>query len=276
MPCSAGWAASRPVLADESHHAAGEEVLRIMTDQVIGLPKRPHAGRPLPRDSAESVIVSLGQKTLRQQMVADVSVRPRFTVGGLLAMLVFGICLALLGFCVVRVPNLWRSPVLFSSPAFFPMSFQLPLAVFGGALLGPLLGPAAILIAIFAGIFWMPIFSGGGGIGYISTPGFGYWLGMVAGAVVAGRYTGHVYANSRLFSRSLSLAGAALLSVLVVHAVGMMYSLGLALSQQISWPELSHWLVQLTVIPLPYDCMSAVVFFGFTRWVRLTMWPALY
>lgn len=71
-----------------------------------------------------------------------------------------------------------------------PLTFQTVVAVSAGLFLGPLYGTAAVGVYIFMGILGLPVFTNGGGFAYVLQPTFGYILGFVAAAFVAGLLRG--------------------------------------------------------------------------------------
>lgn len=72
-----------------------------------------------------------------------------------------------------------------------PLSFQTVVAVSAGLLLGPWWGSAAVLIYLFMGLLGLPVFTGGGGFAYILNLTFGYIIGFVFAALVAGIVRGN-------------------------------------------------------------------------------------
>lgn len=69
---------------------------------------------------------------------------------------------------------------------FMPLTFQTVFAVLSGLLLGRKKGIIAMTVYAFAGLFGLPVFTGGGGFSYVLMPSFGYILGFIASAGVAG------------------------------------------------------------------------------------------
>lgn len=67
-----------------------------------------------------------------------------------------------------------------------PLTFQTVISILAGLLLGPVKGAASMAIYCLAGLAGIPVFTSGGGIFYVLKPSFGYILGFIASAVVAG------------------------------------------------------------------------------------------
>lgn len=62
------------------------------------------------------------------------------------------------------------------------------------AWLGPRRGAVAVALYLSLGLGGLAVFSGGGGVGYVTSPTFGYLLAFLPGVIVAGRF-----AASRFF-----------------------------------------------------------------------------
>jgi biotin transport system substrate-specific component len=99
---------------------------------------------------------------------------------------------------------------------YVPISLQTFFVLMAGLLLGEKLGAAAAAAYLALGLLGLPVFTGGGGIGYIVHPTFGYILGFVPAAYTAG-----------LLSRKLARGGfwgvfsACIVSSLVIYLVGV-------------------------------------------------------
>lgn len=79
------------------------------------------------------------------------------------------------GFITVPVPY---------SPT--PLSFQTLFVIMAGLVLGGRDGAAAVLVYLVMGLFGLPVFTQGGGVGYVFKPSFGYLIGFPIGALVSG------------------------------------------------------------------------------------------
>ena len=67
-----------------------------------------------------------------------------------------------------------------------PFTLQLLFTTLAGLLLGANLGFVSVCVYIIIGLIGIPIFTEGGGLGYIFQPTFGYLIGFAFGAYVAG------------------------------------------------------------------------------------------
>lgn len=97
-----------------------------------------------------------------------------------------------------------------------PFTLQSFFVILGGLTLGAGCGAAAVALYVFMGLVGIPIFSGGGGFGYVLTPTFGYIIGFLVAAYVGGK----IAAASNKFSRLLCAAFAA---TAIVYIFGMGY-----------------------------------------------------
>ncbi len=70
-----------------------------------------------------------------------------------------------------------------------PVTFQFMFSAMSGIFLGAKYGTISQLIYILLGLFGLPVFSGGGGIGYIFIPTFGFVIGFVFCALTTGHIT---------------------------------------------------------------------------------------
>ena len=98
-----------------------------------------------------------------------------------------------------------------------PVSLQTVFVVNSALLLGKKAFYAQ-LIYVLLGLLGLPIFTGGGGIGYILTPTFGYLVGFVLAALAMG------YLKDSLKSYSLlKLLAIAFVGLLIIYSSGVIY-----------------------------------------------------
>jgi biotin transport system substrate-specific component len=98
------------------------------------------------------------------------------------------------------------------------VTYQIGGVLLVGCLGGPNAGAISQIAYIILGLTpWFPIFSQGGGIGYLSQPAFGYILGFLPGAWICG-------ALAFRFRRCVeSLGLSCLCGLLAVHLTGLVY-----------------------------------------------------
>jgi biotin transport system substrate-specific component len=99
-----------------------------------------------------------------------------------------------------------------------PFTLQTFFVSLAGMLLGRKLGAASAALYMAIGLVGIPVFTQGGGFGYVLKPTFGYILGFVAGAFVTGAIARK--SNQPEFWRLLL---AALAGLLVIYTLGTTY-----------------------------------------------------
>ncbi len=98
-----------------------------------------------------------------------------------------------------------------------PITLQSQVVLLAGLLLGPRAGCTSTLLYMVLGLVGLPIFTGGGGLGYVFHPTFGYIAGFIPAAWLAGWLT---YRGRCNFPR---LLGATLVGLAVIYLCGMGY-----------------------------------------------------
>lgn len=99
-----------------------------------------------------------------------------------------------------------------------PFTLQYLFTMLAGLLLGGKRGCLAVCAYIALGLVGLPIFTSGGGIGYIFQPTFGYIIGFAVGALVTG-----FIANRHSKPGFFYLLGANLVGLGIVYLFGMVY-----------------------------------------------------
>ena len=104
-----------------------------------------------------------------------------------------------------------RIPLCVSS-----ITLQFLFTAMAGVLLGPACGALSQGVYVALGLIGLPIFTAGGGFGYVLQPTFGFLLGLIPAAAIIG-------AISRRSSSPLRLALACLAGLAALYAVGVPY-----------------------------------------------------
>lgn len=98
------------------------------------------------------------------------------------------------------------------------ITLQTLFCVMAGLLLGPWLGSLSQVLYIIIGLIGIPVFTSGGGLGYVFQPTFGYLVGLIAGAFVSGMIIERMKKLSFLTVLFAAVAG-----MLAVYIVGVPY-----------------------------------------------------
>lgn len=101
---------------------------------------------------------------------------------------------------------------------FVPFTLQLTFTTLAGYILGGKNGMISVLIYIALGLIGLPVFTEGGGPGYIFKPTFGYIIGFAIGALVTG-----LIARKTDKPSYLRLLAAGFAGLLIVYAMGIAY-----------------------------------------------------
>ena len=128
-----------------------------------------------------------------------------------------------------------------------PLVMQFPLTILAGLLLGRNRGLMSVLCFLLIGLLGVPVFSGGGGIGYIFQPTFGFILGYCGAAYL----TGWIAEQGEPTFRRLLLAGLA--AIVLVYVVGLLYYF--CISKYYLGSDVGIWamIVSCWLVPLPKD-----------------------
>lgn len=100
---------------------------------------------------------------------------------------------------------------------FVPITLQTFVVILSGLFLGSRKTTIAILVYIILGLIGLPIFSSGGGVGYILKPTFGYLLGMVPAGYVIGKIS---HKKQTTLKRNIL---ASLIGTFTIYFVGVPY-----------------------------------------------------
>lgn len=133
---------------------------------------------------------------------------------------------------------------------FMPLTFQTVFAILAGLLLGWKKGMLSMTAYAVMGLIGIPVFTSGGGIFYVTMPSFGYILGFIASAGVAG------VAQTRKFKFWQTLL-IALAAFICDYIFGIAYFI--AVWQLNGYAGLWHAVVTYNVVYMPKDAVLTVL-----------------
>ena len=147
----------------------------------------------------------------------------------------------------------------------FSLIPQIPAVIFVGALLGKKLGLTSVIFYILTGLFLLPVFALGGGLGYIGWYGFGYIFAYIP-AVWA--------LNSRInwvFSFKNILLGV-LYAILIIHLIGIIYMTLLALLRGEGWNFIKGWIIHQSGVKVMFDFILSFALVYFVKAIQPILW----
>ena len=129
-------------------------------------------------------------------------------------------------------------------------------------LFGPQIGIICAISYLIIGLFYLPVFHGGGSVGYILTHEFGYLLGFIPAAWTCG-FLSKRKSNANLINYSFYT----IISLCILHLIGIIY---LVLGKLFwNWIDnLSDLILINTLIPFPTQvllCLSISLISIFLR-----------
>ena len=134
-----------------------------------------------------------------------------------------------------------------------PVNLQPFFVILSGLLLGGKNGAFSVLGYVLLGLVGLPVFTSGGGIGYVLQPTFGFMIGYIIAAFIIGT----VSSAGRQTVFRLTAAG--LCGLAVVYGVGLVYYW--CISRYYLGSDIGVWtmLVNCFFLPLPKDIASCVL-----------------
>lgn len=129
---------------------------------------------------------------------------------------------------------------------------QIPAVLFVTGLMGKKLGMTSVLLYILLGLFVLPIFALGGGVGYFMQYGFGYILGYIPAVSILGSFLKEEYSFKNILI-------SVLYGVLVIHLLGVFYMLFLAVLKQGGAEFIKGWILTQSLLKIAYDYILSVL-----------------
>lgn len=123
---------------------------------------------------------------------------------------------------------------------------QIPVLMFVCSLLGKRLALTCTYLYVILGIFALPVFALGGGLGYIAEYSFGYILAFIIGAYICTFFLDKKYSFTNMIL-------GAILGVCVIHLFGILYMAVLALIKQEGITFIQSWIIHQSGLKVVYD-----------------------
>ena len=147
------------------------------------------------------------------------------------------------------------------------ITLQFLFSAMAGVLLGPGCGALSQGVYVALGLIGLPIFTAGGGFGYVLQPTFGFLLGLIPAAAVIGaltaRRTGY-----------LTVLAAVLVGDLILYAVGVPY-MYLILHVYMQSAKTFPALLAAMLVYVPGDTLKIVVVTALAPVLRRTLAKAV-
>lgn len=139
-----------------------------------------------------------------------------------------------------------------------PITLQSGMVLLSGILLGPKYGSLSVVLYVLLGLCGVPVFSMGGGFGYVLQPTFGYLLGFIIGAYVTGSLSWRRYQNTGSIERS-RLLYAAICGLILIYIAGTIYCYWM--SVVVLGSAIAFWplFFSCIILPLPGDAALCVL-----------------
>lgn len=126
---------------------------------------------------------------------------------------------------------------------------QIPVVMLVCAVLGRRMALTSVILYIFAGLLFVPVFGLGGGFKYLFEYGFGYILGYIPAVALAGNML-----NKYSFPDMIK---ATLLGVFTIHITGIIYMIIIALFKHAGSGFIAGWLGAQSGLKIIYDVAAS-------------------
>ena len=172
------------------------------------------------------------------------------------------ICATFIQFDITHpvIPNLFSGKHLTKADFFYTFSIipQVPIVLFIIGLLGRKMGLTSIILYILIGLCAVPIFALGGGITYITEPSFGYILAYIPAGYFAGLILNEEFSFINILKASIA-------GVLIIHLVGIIYMIFVALIKEDGWIFIKGWILVQSMLKIVYDFVLSILLLVIAR-----------
>ncbi len=147
---------------------------------------------------------------------------------------------------------------------------QIPVVLFIAAILGARFGSFVIILYLLIGFFVWPVFTLGGGLGYVKSYFFGYILGYFFAIVFASRV---LYYDKFSYK---SMIYASIVGVLAIHFCGILYTTILGIFHLVNFAFIKQALsTTLSGHKVIYDIVFSFVAIAISIPVKQFLWLAM-
>lgn len=134
-----------------------------------------------------------------------------------------------------------------------PLTFQTTICILAGLLLGAKKGAVSMAVYCFTGLVGIPVFSGmSGGFAYVLQPTFGYIIGFIASAAVAGAVAGRKGLPFRRYVEG------ALSALLVNYLIGIPH-FALIWKFYLNNADLGKYVIEYNLLYIPKDAVLSII-----------------
>lgn len=151
------------------------------------------------------VYIGFGGEEMDCQKVSLIQKNKKITTKQLIMCSLFTALIAIGTFIKIPIPVL-------------PFTLQFLFTMMAGLLLGGELGACSVFVYMLLGLIGLPIFTEGGGIGYVFKPTFGYIIGFCIASYVTGKIVNKV--SNPTYKRVLL---GNFIGLVIVYSLGMIY-----------------------------------------------------
>ena len=138
---------------------------------------------------------------------------------------------------------------------------QVPIVLFVASALGKRLTVMSIVAYLVAGLAGLPLFALGGGIRYIAQFGFGYLLAYIPAVMIACKFLRDKYSF-------VNMIKAAIFGVLIIHFIGILYMILIALFRHAGGVFIEGWIVAQSGLKIVYDILASFVLILIGRYLH--------
>ena len=136
-----------------------------------------------------------------------------------------------------------------------PFTLQTMFVVLAGLMLDGNMGGISALLYMILGLIGIPIFTGGGGIGYVLKPTFGYIIGFCVGAYAIGKIS---YKNGKLGGYARMFCGV-LAGLGIIYGFGIIYYYFITNFVTSSYPGFWFMILHCFLMTIPGDLITCAL-----------------